>query len=135
MTPDAPPTKAYVVQQSRTLAITSRLPDGVGGLFSSTEEEKSVAKGEKESHNKSGIIGCELSMTQQKKKKEVSVPPPPKAIAKFYPQDIVNENVNGSGNFDHKPLKAPPTLMYGNDFSKIFPVHEQARMKASHFFS
>lgn len=64
MTPDAPPTKAYVVQQSRTLTITSSLPDGVGGLFLSTEEEKSVAKqGRGEgSHNKSGIIGCELSM-------------------------------------------------------------------------
>lgn len=46
MIPDAPPTKAYVVQQSRTLAIMSRPPDGVGRLFSSFEEEKSVAKGE-----------------------------------------------------------------------------------------
>lgn len=49
MTPDAPPTKAYVVQQSRTLAITSSLSDGVGGLFSSFEEEKSVAEGGKKS--------------------------------------------------------------------------------------
>lgn len=46
MTSEAPPTKAYVVWQSRTLAIMSSLPDGVGGLFSSFEEEKSVAKRE-----------------------------------------------------------------------------------------
>jgi hypothetical protein len=44
--PDAPLTKADVAQQSRTLAIRSSLPDGLGGLFSSSEEEKSVAKGE-----------------------------------------------------------------------------------------
>lgn len=46
MTPDAPPTEACVVQQSRTLAIMGCLPDGVGGLSPSFEEEKSVAKGE-----------------------------------------------------------------------------------------
>lgn len=46
----------------------------------------------------------------------------------------MKENVSGSGNFDHKPLKAPLTLMFVNDFSKIFPVYKQASMKASPFF-
>lgn len=46
----------------------------------------------------------------------------------------MNENVSSSKNFDHRPLKAPSTLMFVNDFSKIFPVYKQARMKASLFF-
>lgn len=52
---------------------------------------------------------------------------PLKATAKCYPQDKVNENVSGSGKFDHRPLKAPLTLAFLNDFSKTLPVYQQAR--------
>lgn len=71
-----------------------------------------------------------------KKKKKASIFHffPLKAIAKCYPRDIVNENVSSSGNFDHRPLTAPSTLMFINDFSKIFPVYKQARTKGSGFF-
>jgi hypothetical protein len=54
---------------------------------------------------------------------------PLKAIAKCYPRDIVNENVTGSGKFDHKPLQAPLTLMFLNDFSKILLGYKQTRME------
>lgn len=52
---------------------------------------------------------------------------PLKAIAKCYPQDIENENVSGSGKFDHKPLTAPLTLAFLNDVSKTLPMNQQAR--------
>lgn len=100
-----------------------QFPDGVGGLSPSFEEEKSVAKGKGKKHSNSGIIECEL---QWRGKKKVSIFPL-KAIAKCYPQDKVNENVSGSGKFDHKPLKAPLTLTFLNDFSKTLPVYQQAR--------
>lgn len=67
-------------------------------------------------------------MTWQKKKKKVSIFPL-KAIAKCYPRDRVNENVSGFGKFEHKPLKAPLTLVFLNDFSKILLVYKQARME------
>lgn len=46
----------------------------------------------------------------------------------------MSENISGSGNFDHKPLKAGLTLVFVNDPSKLFPVYKQARMEANHFF-
>lgn len=41
---------------------------------------------------------------------------PLKAIAKCYPWDMVDTNGTDSGNFDHKPLKAPTTFVFMNHF-------------------
>ena len=39
---------------------------------------------------------------------------PLKATAKCNPRDMVDTNVIDSGNFDHKPLKAPSTFVFMN---------------------